>query len=202
MPSQGFAAVFFPCLLFQAMLFTTMGLSADIWKERKQGTLRRLVSTASRLEALLAGKLLAVALVLVLIGAVGLATGRWLADMPVSNAATAVAWIVFSGVALFVLMLQLQTIASSERAASMLTNLFVMPLMMLGGTFFPFEAMPKQMAAIGQWTPNGWLLIEFKAILAGSMGAGRMAADFGIVAAVAALACVVAARRLRAKFVI
>ena len=73
---------------------------------------------------------------------------------------------------------------------------------MLGGTFFPFEAMPKQMAAIGRWTPNGWLLLQFKAILDGSMGAGRLAVDLAAVALLGALVFLVVARRLRVKFVV
>jgi ABC-type multidrug transport system permease subunit len=39
------------------------------------------------------------------------------------------------------------------------------PLMMIGGSFFPFESMPKWMATVGSWTPNGWMLVKLKAIL-------------------------------------
>jgi ABC-type multidrug transport system permease subunit len=200
--SPNFSALLFPCLVFQSVLFVTLGLSGDVWKERQQGTLRRLVSTPARLTALLAGKLLAATLVLAAVGVAGLAAGRWMAGLVPSNAWAALGWVMCSGAALFLLMLQLQTVASSERAANLLANLFVMPLMMLGGTFFPFEAMPKQMAAIGRWTPNGWLLMEFKGILAGSVGAGRLALDFGVVALVAALAFLLGVRRLRARFVV
>ena len=200
--SPSFAAVFFPCLFFQALLFVTMGLSADVWKERRLGTLRRLVSTPSRLWGLLTGKLLSVALVLAAVGIAGLVAGRLLAGLRPANPAVALAWFVASGAVFFLLMLQLQTAASNERAANLLTNLFVMPLMMLGGTFFPFEALPKHLAAIGRWTPNGWLLLEFKAILNGSLGAGRLAADFAIVTLTATVLLLVAARRIRMKFVV
>lgn len=200
--SPNFLALFFPCLLFQSMLFLTMGLSADLWKERRQGTLRRLVSTPSRMEAVLAGKVLSVGLLLVAMGAAGLLAGRWLVGLDVSNAGTALAWIVCSGVVLFSLMLVLQTLASSERGANLLTNLLMMPLMMLGGMFFPFEVMPAGLAAIGRWTPNGWLLLEFKAVLAGSLGAGRLAADFAGLACLAALASLVVSRRVRARFLV
>ena len=200
--SPNFAAVLFPCLLFQSMLFVTMGLSSDVWKERRQGTLRRLVSTPSRLSAVLAGKLLSVSLVVAAVGVAGLTAGYWMAGLHPSNAWAALAWVVCSGAVLFLLMLLLQTTASSERGANLVVNLLVMPLMMLGGTFFPFEAMPKQMAAIGRWTPNGWLLLEFKTILDGSIGAGRLAADLAGVALLGALAFLVAVRRLRVKFVV
>jgi len=200
--SPNFAAILFPCLLFQSVLFVTMGLSSDVWKERRLGTLRRLVSTPSRLSAALAGKLLSVSLVVAAVGVAGLTAGYWMAGLHPSNDWAALAWVVSSGTVLFLLMLLLQTTASSERGANLVVNLLVMPLMMLGGTFFPFEAMPKQMAAIGRWTPNGWLLLEFKAILDGSIGAGRLAADLAAVALLGALAFLVAARRLRVKFVV
>jgi len=200
--SQNFAAVLFPCLLFQSLLFVAMGLSADVWKERRLGTIRRLVSTPAPFSAALTGKLLSVTLVIAAVGVAGLTAGRWMADLHPSNVWAALAWVVCSGAVLFLFMLLLQTTASNERAANLLANLFVMPLMMLGGTFFPFEAMPKQMAAIGRWTPNGWLLLQFKAILDGSMGAGRLAVDLAAVALLGALVFLVVARRLRVKFVV
>jgi ABC-type Na+ efflux pump permease subunit len=200
--TPGFGALFFPCLLFQSVLFITMGLSADLWRERRQGTFRRLVSTPSRLEAVLAGKVLSVGLLLLAMGAAGLAAGRWLIGLDASNAGAALVWIVGSGVVLFSLMLVLQTLASSERGANLLTNLILMPLMMLGGTFFPFEIMPAGLAAVGRWTPNGWLLQEFKAVLAGSLGPARLGLGFAGLAGLAALAFLVASRRVQARFVV
>lgn len=200
--SPSFAAILFPCLLFQSLLFVSMGLSADVWKERRLGTLRRLVSTPASLSSVLAGKLLSVSLVVVAVGVAGLTAGYWMADLHPSNAWAALAWVLCSGAVLYLLMVLIQTAASSERGANLMANLLVMPLMMLGGTFFPFEAMPKQMAAIGRWTPNGWLLLEFKAILGGSIGAGRLAVDLAAVALLGVLAFLLAARRLRVKFVV
>ena len=36
---------------------------------------------------------------------------------------------------------------------------------MIGGSFFPFEAMPDWMVRIGKLTPNGWALGHIKDIL-------------------------------------
>ena len=41
----------------------------------------------------------------------------------------------------------------------------VFPLMMLGGSFFPFDLMPAWMAAIGRWTPNGLAVTHIRALL-------------------------------------
>jgi ABC-type multidrug transport system permease subunit len=49
----------------------------------------------------------------------------------------------------------------TEKAASVVTSAMVFPLMMLGGSFFPFDSMPKWMVAIGQYLPNGYMLQAF-----------------------------------------
>ncbi|MEJ2152203.1 MAG: ABC transporter permease, partial [Gemmatimonadota bacterium] len=54
-----FARLFFPSMLFMALLFMAQGLSEDIWRERSQGTLRRIIVTPQRVATFLAGKLLA-----------------------------------------------------------------------------------------------------------------------------------------------
>jgi ABC-type multidrug transport system permease subunit len=69
---------------------------------------------------------------------------------------------------------------------------------MLGGTFFPFEAMPKWLAAIGQYTPNGWAVMQFKEIISGGLGVAELAGRFGILCAFILIAFALFARRVRA----
>jgi len=38
-----------------------------------------------------------------------------------------------------------------------------------GGGFVPFEWMPRTLARIGEWTPNGWCVMQLRAALAGSL---------------------------------
>ena len=60
----------------------------------------------------------------------------------------------------------------------------VISILFLGGSFFPFEAMPDWLAAIGRWTPNGWAMLQFKAILGGgATAAGLLPAAAGLLAA-------------------
>jgi ABC-type multidrug transport system permease subunit len=58
-----------------------------------------------------------------------------------------------------------QTLGSNQQAGSVMTSMLLFPMMMLGGSLFPIEAMPAWMVEIGQWTPNGMGLIEFKRLL-------------------------------------
>jgi ABC-type multidrug transport system permease subunit len=70
---------------------------------------------------------------------------------------------------------------------------------MLGGSFFPFEAMPTGMALVGRLTPNGWALSLFKRILDGSVTFGTLAVS-AVAAAVAMIALFYLVRHRLAAF--
>jgi ABC-2 type transport system permease protein len=163
----GFAALMLPGMLYMAVFFIAGGLATDLWRERTMGALKRAATTPASFRAFLAGKLLAVLIVLALVGTFGLAVAHFLADLRISNFPLAVLWIALSGCGLYLFMMLLQSLASTERVASMLSNFVLLPLTMLGGSFFPFDMMPKGFAQIGRLTPNGWSVTELEKILDG-----------------------------------
>ena len=189
----GFAAMLLPGTLFLAVFFVAGALAADVWRERTSGALRRIATTPLTLRAFLGGKLLAAALVLGAVGAFGLIVGRIVLDLHIANLPLAVLWVSASGSGLYLSVMMLQSLASSERVASMLTNFVLLPLTMLGGGFVPFDWMPQGLAQIGRFTPNGWSVVQLQAILAGS----RDLLAFAFVAAFIALAWLIAARSIR-----
>ena len=189
----GFAALLLPGALFMAIFFIAGALAADVWRERSSGALRRIATTPASLGAFLAGKLLASALVFSVIGAFGLLMARRLMNLRIANLPAAILWIAASGCALYLVIMIVQSAASSERVASMLTNFVTLPLVMLGGGFIPFEWMPRKLAAIGQWTPNGWCVIELRAVLAGQAAS----AAFAIVAVFVTAAWLIGVRNIR-----
>ncbi|NIM19871.1 MAG: hypothetical protein GTO51_06460 [Candidatus Latescibacteria bacterium] len=95
--------------------------------------------------------MLAVAIIALLIGCAYF--GLELITIPL-----AAVWATISGVMLLTMLMLIQLFASSARGADILSLAIILPLMMVGGSFFPFEAMPRWMAAIGTQTPNGWAL--------------------------------------------
>jgi ABC-type multidrug transport system permease subunit len=196
----GFAALFFPSMFFMALLFVAKALASEIWNERALGTLRRLSVTPAPLWAFLAGRLVFVGVVFSGVGLVALAAMRWLASVPVSNLPAAALWLVVNGAAFFLLLLVAALHASSQRAADVLGNLVIFPLLLLGGAFFPFEIMPDWMARIGRLTPNGWAVVRFKAILSGSASAGELGTALAGLSLIGALAFLLALRRLRRGF--
>ena len=168
-PSPGFWALFLPGLLFMALMFTAQGMSIDIWTEKTRGTLRRTLTTPQHARAFLAGKLLAGVGIMGLACLLALVLGVALFGVPLARAPIALLWTMFTGAALFCYLTVLQVVSTNARGAQLLSSLVVFPLIMIGGSFFPFEAMPPWMANIGRWTPNGLGVMEVKQILFGPL---------------------------------
>ena len=121
--------------------------------------------------------------------------------MPLARLPLALVWATASGVVFLLAFTLVQLHASSQRAGTVLTNSVVMPLLFVGGSFFPFEAMPGWMAALGRWTPNGWALQHLKNILAGRTEAMPLAIAFLALLLLGAILFLLGERRLRRVFV-
>jgi len=87
-------------------------------------------------------------------------------------------------------------------AADMLSSTIIFPLMMLGGSFFPFEYMPAWMAAIGRWTPNGLGVARMKDLLYGDVALAPIATAALGIGVPAAAAFLFSARKLRRRFAV
>lgn len=161
----GFIDIFLPSMLFMALVFMALGISEDIWVEKQQGTLRRALATPNGSTAFLAGKLLAATLLMAIVALLSLAAARYLLGAQVQNLAVAWLWTTFAGAFFLILVFTLQLYATSQRAGGVLSGLVMMPLLMLGGSFFPFDVMPEAFVRIGRFTPNGWALIQLNGIL-------------------------------------
>ncbi|HVA45932.1 MAG TPA: ABC transporter permease [Pirellulales bacterium] len=186
-----------PGILFMALLFMAGNLSGDVWRERDLGTLRRAACTPASTSALLAGKLLAAAVVIFGGALVVLSAGMLYLKLPLAKLPLSALWSAMAGVTFFLLFLNIQLYATNQRAGTVLTNCIVIPLMFLGGSFVPFDSMPAWMAAIGRKTPNGWALQQLEDILFDSTGAGSLATAITIVLASCVILFLISERRLR-----
>jgi len=195
--NQNVAGIFLPTMLFMGLLFIGNTHALDIWKEQLWGTLRRLASTPASLAAFLGGRLISLALILCAVALVGVGGMRWFAHVPVASVPLATLWLVLSGSAFYLLLVVIAVHASGQRAASVIGNLVVFPLALLGGSFFPFEMMPDWMASIGRFTPNGWAITEFKALVAGSAHATDFVIGAASMTAAGSLLFLLTLRRIR-----
>jgi ABC-type transport system involved in cytochrome c biogenesis permease component len=156
-PRPDIALLFLPGIVLMALMFSAQGLSADYWKERDCGALRRLVSTHGLLSPFVLGKALAAAVMMGIIGGATLLVGFIYHGILWDKMLPAMLWIVVSGVGLFAWFAALQMLLTSSKAANLLTSLVVFPLLMMGGSFFPLDVLPDWMAAIGRLSPNGFV---------------------------------------------
>ena len=156
-PEVPYALLFLPGIILMSVMFSANGLASDFWTERELGTLRRLVCSPAQTTAFLAGKALAAGTVIAIIGGLTLAIGFAYHGIAWAGLPPSMAWITVSGIALFSWFGALQMLAPNQKSANLITSMLLFPLLMLGGSFFPFAALPDWLAAIGRKTPNGFI---------------------------------------------
>jgi ABC-type multidrug transport system permease subunit len=199
-PDYSYALLYLPGIILMTLMFSANGIAHDFWVEREQGTLRRLVFAPGIMSEFLAGKALAAGIVITVIGGVTLVLGFLYHGIAWSRLPSALAWIAISGIALFAWFGALQMLAGTRRAATVVSSLFVFPLLMAGGSFFPLAALPEWIARIGKLTPNGFVADRLTTeIIAGSAWSIDPV-SWLIVALMAATGLLVCGWRLRSGF--
>jgi ABC-2 type transport system permease protein len=196
-PASSFAAIFFPSSMFMAMMLVANSLASDIWKERTLGTLRRLLAAPVAVGAYLGGRLLFVAVVFGAVAVAGLAAMQWLSRAPIHGIPMAAAWLVLTGISFYLFLLFVAMFASEQRVASVLGNLVIFPLSLVGGCFMPFDVMPEWLVRIGRLTPNGWAVLQFRSIVDGAATPGGLVLGAAVLLAASAVVFTLVLRRLR-----
>jgi ABC-type Na+ efflux pump permease subunit len=198
--SASLALLYLPGIILMALVLSANGIAHDYWVEREQGTLRRLVVSPGRMTGFLIGKAVAAGVVITLVGGISLVIGFLYHDIRWSSLPPALTWTGIAGIALFTWFGVLQMLAGSERSATVISSMFVFPLLMAGGSFFPFAALPGWIAEFGRMTPNGFmadrLTTELTAEAAWSIDVG----SWLIVIAMAVAGLVACGWRLRSGF--
>ena len=193
----GFGTLFLPGIIMMSMLFMSMGQAGDIWVEREQRTLRRVVTAPGPLLGFMAGKSVAASVLMFGVCLVGLGIGYLYLGLGPGTLPVAAVWAAYSGVMLFTLMTAIQVTTSSQRGGQIAAMILIFPLMMMGGSFFPFEAMPAWMQTIGAYTPNGYALIVLKDLVRGLRGPGDLLVPFLVLFAVSTAFSLYSALRMR-----
>jgi ABC-2 type transport system permease protein len=196
----GLAVSFAAGLLVMSLLFVAQGLSADLWREHEQKTLRRVFVSPQNVLDFLAGKLLCAVVLMLAVSTVALVIGFAYFELPWRRFPLAIVWCAFAGASFFSGMSLIQLLAGSQRASNILTTTLTFPLTMAGGSFFPFEIMPDWLAAIGRHTPNGWALEQLKAIVRGQAEMSPLLGAAGFLFAAGALLFLLSGLRLRTRF--
>jgi ABC-type multidrug transport system permease subunit len=199
-PSIPLALLFMPGIIMMAIVFAANGLAGDFWREREQGTLRRLVSSPAGIGEFLAGKAGAVSVIVGIVGGITLAIAFFYHEIAWVHLPPSLLWVVLSGVALFSWFGALQMMFANPKAASLVSMMLVFPLLMAGGSFFPLAVLPDWIAAIGRASPNGFMADRLTTeVTSGAAWAIDLSSWVVLVAAIIA-GLVVCGWRLRLRF--
>ena len=199
-PDSNFGQILLPGVLFMALLFLAQSMSEDLWREKLQGTLGRLVSAPQSAASFLGGKVVAGGTLMMGISLSGLLLGIVAFGVPWSALPLAMVWFGVCGTVMLCYFLLLHSLAGSQRGGNILAMMVLFPLMMIGGSLFPFESMPPWMRNIGEWTPNGLAVTELKNILRGSWRVQTLLTTTLGIGIPALFAFALTARRLRGAF--
>ena len=157
-PQPDWALLFLPGSVLMAVLLTSNGLASDYWAERQRGTLRRLVSAPGALAGFVSGKTVAALVIIAGVSGATLVAGFAYHGVAWGKFIPALLWVSLGGVGLFAWFAVLQMLFPNGRAALLLTSILLIPLMMVGGSFFPLDALPEWIANIGRLAPNGFIV--------------------------------------------
>jgi len=199
-PTPPLALLFLPGIILMAVMVSANGVAGDWWREREQGTLRRLVFAPGQLGAFIAGKAMAAAVIIGLVGGLTLLVGFLYHGIAWAKLPSSLIWISISGVALFSWFTALQMSFSNQKTARVISSMLLFPLLMAGGSFFPLAVLPDWIAAIGRASPNGFVAHRLTLEITAEGAWSIVVSDWLIVISAAVAGLSVCAWRLKTGF--
>ncbi len=199
-PQPDYALLFLPGIILMAVLFAANSMAADYWVERDKGTLRRLVSAPGALIGFVTGKAVAALVMMGAVSSVVLIVGFFYHDIAWSKFVPSLVWVSLGGVGLFAWFAALQMLFPNGRAANLVTTILLFPLLMAGGSFFPFAALPDWIADIGRLAPNGFIVDRLGIALVSATAFSIDAKSWLILVAIAAGGLLLSVLRLKTGF--
>ncbi len=199
-PTPPLALLFLPGIILMAVMFSANGIAGDWWREREQGTLRRLVFAPGKLGGFIAGKAMAAAVIIGLVGGLTLLVGFLYHGISWAKLPSSLIWISISGVALFSWFAALQMLFSNQKTASIISSMLLFPLLMAGGSFFPLAILPGWIAAIGRASPNGFVAHRLTLEITAEGAWSIVLSDWFIVIGAAVAGLSICAWRLKTGF--
>ncbi len=161
-PSVGFGLLMFPGAIMMALLFSISSLAMLIWDDLRSGVLTRLSASSRGISAYFLGQQWAVLVIFGFMVLLLSVLGGLYFDLPLRQWPLLIIGLVISGFVMWQILLSLVLLMPTQRSANIVVNAAIFPILMLGGSFFPMEALPDWLAQIGLYFPNGYFLQAIK----------------------------------------
>jgi ABC-2 type transport system permease protein len=196
-----FAAAYYPGLMLMALLFISVGLSQDVWREKRHGALSRCITTPMSLSNFFVGKLLGAMVLAAIVLTVMLIAGPILFDLKWHHLwAVILLGLAVSGFLLAVFSVLVLVLSRNERTSNVITDILLMALMLTSGTTVPLETMPAALVKLASFTPVGHVLIIYKELLQGNLPLAKVFITAGAYLAVSVIFAMIAGRGLFPRF--
>jgi ABC-type multidrug transport system permease subunit len=172
--SVNMALLMFPGILIMAAFFAANGQSSNFWTEKEKGTLGRWVASPNAFSTYWVAQWFTAMALTAIVAAPILLMGFIYLDISYEKYFASLVWLALTGPVLFALLSLIQVLAPSKKSGGMISTLLMFPLLMVGGSFFPTETMPKFISSIAQYTPNGRVIEPLKGYLIGEYVSSTM----------------------------
>jgi ABC-type multidrug transport system permease subunit len=146
------------------------------------------------------GKAFAAATVIGVICGITMVLGFLYHGIAWSKFLPSILFVVSAGIGFFAWFAALQMMFSTQKGASLLTTILLFPLMMLGGSFFPLDALPNWLAEIGRVSPNGFVADRFTTELTSATAWTYDIKSWSIVVAMTISGLAISSWRLKSGF--
>ena len=178
-------ALFLPSMAVMFAFFVITGVGPELHKEKQEGTLRRLLSAPISRGAILAGKMLAYLVIVILQVLVIFGVGNIVFDMPLGNALVGMILITLGmGLAATSLGALLAAVSRSERQANSIGMVLGFLLAGLGGCIqvglTPTYRMSGALGTISKFIPHAHALEAFRKMMMEGAGTLEVLPQVGI----------------------
>jgi ABC-2 type transport system permease protein len=169
-----------PGMLVQFTVFNLMSAASVLVVERRNGALRRLLTTPITRTGIVAGKLLSTFALILAQDLILVAVGHAAFGVPYFDRPLAtVAMVVSLSFCMAALGLVVGTFSGSEGAVVAASLILMFALSGLGGAWFPLEGTSPAFAAIGHLVPSAWAMDGFHSIVLRGAGLAGVFAPVG-----------------------
>lgn len=187
-----------PGMIVNWMLFSLLGPAITLVLERRNGSLRRLLTTRVRSGQVIAGKAGAMVAMTMIQQVVLISLGQFAFGVDyLRNPAALVLTMLSLSLLAAGLGMMIASLLKTEQAVVTTTVFLSMVLAAMGGAWFPLEIAGPTFSAIGHLTPAAWILDAFKGIILRGWSVGQVIPSLAVVWGYAAVFFGVALWRFR-----
>lgn len=179
------------------VMFTVLGGTVVLWRERRQWTLQRLAAMPISHRHILGGKILTYFTLgmtqFLVVFAVGLFVGLDFGTRPLLVLPTMIAFVL----CITALAFAIAPAVTSEQQGAGVARLLALTLAPLGGAWWPLDIVPDFMRAIARLSPVSWAMTAFHDVMYYSGGLSEILPEIAVLTGAAAVLFLIGVNRFR-----